>query len=198
MAEETSLTVAVLAAGQSRRFGEQDKLRVSFRGLMLGLHVVQTLPQLEIVRSAAHRIVVTTNPKHPCVPGWRDHGFKAVVNPDADEGMGTSVAQAARIARRANSQHLLIVLADMPLVPSSHYEVLVELAQSHGSTALVASSTKEAAMPPAVFGSDHFETLAALSGDNGARDLLTSGEAIQCPPDWLADIDTPEVLNDLQ
>ncbi len=198
MANELGLTIAVLAAGQSRRFGEQDKLRADFRGTMLGMCAVNTLAQSQLHRTAQHRVVVTAKREHVCNFLWREAGFDPVRNPSADEGMGSSVAQAARIARRAGSAHLLIALADMPLVPAEHFEALVTAAQEQAVKAIIASSDGQVPMPPAVFGQDHFDTLAELSGDQGARALLANADTMAAPSDWLADIDTPEALAKLQ
>ena len=182
--------VAVLAAGQSRRFGTGDKLCAIFRDKPLGLHVSDALSRMK----AEYRLVIAAEENHNCARGWQAAGFSVVRNPNADEGMGTSVAVAARLARRTGTDILLITLADMPLVPVSHYVALIESARERGSAAVVASTDDALRMPPAAFGSDHFDALAELGGDQGARDLLQQGQTIDCPPEWLADIDTPEAL----
>lgn len=190
MAEQLRLAIAVLAAGRSQRFGEEDKLRVPFRGKALGLHATDTLGRVD----AEVRIVVTSDLAHICARGWEASGFAPVKNPNADEGMGTSVAVAARIARRAGVEALLIALADMPLVPRRHFQALVEAAGEARANAIIASSHGSARMPPAIFSSDRFNALADLAGDAGARGLLAQAELITCPPEWLADIDTPDAL----
>lgn len=190
MADSQRLAIAVLAAGQSQRFGLQDKLRVPFRGAPLGLHATDKLSRLK----ADARFVIAARADHSCGRGWEYAGFSVVGNPNAQEGMGTSVAIAARIARRVGVDALLIALADMPLVPRTHYRALTNAAEMRGTEAVVASTDGAAAMPPAVFGSDHFDALAELSGDQGARALLSGAQTIACPPEWLVDIDTPEAL----
>lgn len=197
MAELPRLMIAVLAAGQSRRFGSGDKLVAPFRGKPLGLHVTDTLGVGRSGLEAEARVVIAADDKHVCAGGWNKAGFAVVRNPSAAEGMGTSVATAARIARRGKADHLLLALADMPLVPPMHYSALAERGWSVGSTAIVASSNGEARMPPAVFGSDHFDTLTELDGDSGARTILGQGEVIECVSEWLVDIDTPEALAEL-
>lgn len=187
MADGLRLAFAVLAAGQSKRFGAEDKLRVPFRGKALGLHVTDTLGRFDAVT----RIVATSDRNHVCARGWEAAGFAPAVNPNAGEGMGTSVAVAARIARRAGADALMIALADMPLVPREHYDALVEVARPD---AIVASSNGSVRMPPAVFGSNYFDKLAELTGDAGARDLLAKADLVSCSPQWLVDIDTPQAL----
>ncbi len=194
MAKAARLTVAVLAAGQSQRFGASDKLCATFQGRPLGLHVCEMLARARFALRPQHRLIITSDESHPCADGWKQAGFSVVLNPNANEGMGTSVAAAARIARRAESNLLLIALADMPLVPVSHYAALVEAVTLRGPEAIAASSDGQAKMPPAVFGRDHFDALADLSGDTGARVLLSDSETVDCQPEWLTDIDTQEAL----
>ena len=105
--------------------------------------------------------------------------------------MGTSVAMAARLAIEAQADALMIALADMPLVPPAHFRALAAQA---GRSAICVSRTGETRMPPAIFGADHFERFASLGGDKGARGILAEGTAIDCPSEWLRDVDTPEDL----
>lgn len=190
MGDIMRLAVAVLAAGSSRRFGPVDKLRAPFRGKPLGLHVSDALAEVP----AGLRMVIASDEQHSCAGNWRDTGFEIVRNPSADEGMGTSVATAARIARRAECNALLIALADMPLIPVTHFRALVDAASALGPDLLIASTNGIVRMPPAIFGSGQFGRLAELTGDKGARLILGEGDTIKCRTRWLADIDTPEVL----
>ena len=188
MVERRTVGVALLAAGASRRFGVNDKLAAELGGVPLGQHAAMAFPLAEV--SAAWVIVAARG--HSCEPGWEALGFKPVVNPAAAEGMGTSVALAARLAMREGLDALAIALADMPLVPGEHHCALIEAVS--GPSDIAVSATGDARMPPAVFGSAHFEVLARLTGDKGARDLLRSGRIVACPPEWLADVDTAEAL----
>lgn len=191
---ETHPTIAVLAAGASRRFGEADKLLANFRGKPLGLHVPDALRDVP----AAQQVIIAADEDHVCAKGWAEAGFSIVRNPNAVEGMGTSVAIAARIARRASASFLLVALADMPLVPLHHYSALIAQAQKRGAGAVTCSFDGASRMPPAVFGAHHFDVLAELVGDQGARRLLDEGDAIECPREWLVDVDTPGTLTTLE
>jgi len=197
LADAPRLTIAVLAAGQSRRFGTSDKLCAPFQGKALGLHVCDALARARFALRPQHRLIIAAEEDHSCVGGWKDAGFSIVLNPNAFEGMGTSVAAAARIARRAESDMLLIALADMPMVPVSHYAALVEAASERGPGAIVSSSNSESRMPPAVFSRNHFDALSDLTEETGARAMIANGETVDCPSDWLVDIDTPEALEAL-
>ena len=190
MAESKRLAVAVLAAGASRRFGTKDKLAAEFRGRMLGLHATHAIPR----ETFEHAWVIASDVDHPCADGWRSAGFELQANPRAAEGMGTSVALAAKLAKEAETDGLLIALADMPLVPARHFAALVQYALAKGPGHLAVSSKSGVRTPPAIFGSDRFDRLERLGGDAGARHILAEGKTISCPPEWLIDIDTPEAL----
>ena len=187
---ELRIAVAVLAAGQSRRFGAEDKLAADLKGRRLGEYAVATLGGLAFDQ----RWVIAASAGHPCSAAWQASGFVVAVNDRAHEGMGTSLALAAGLAQDAGADALLIALADMPLVPASHFAALLERGAALGDAAIVASEAAGRRMPPALFGRDHFGQLAAARGDQGARHLLGSAQPVTCPPDWLIDVDDPAAL----
>lgn len=180
--------VALLAAGSSRRFGEADKLLADFRGRPLGEHAAIAIPRERF----AQAWVITARPRHRCEAVWRECRFDPVANPTANQGMGTSVALAAKLAKKARCDALMIALADMPLVPRSHFDALLD--DFEKGSILTVSRSKEANMPPAVFDAAYFVEIRDSAGDKGARELLASGQVVPCPPEWLIDIDTPEDL----
>ena len=192
MAEPRRIGVALLAAGSSRRFGDSDKLAAPFRGTMLGNYTSSALP----TGLCARAWVIASRQGHPCQAQWRASGFDIAINPGASEGMGTSVALAARLAAHEGLDALLIALADMPLVPVEHYAALIDAVRAPGDIAT--SATTATRLPPACFGSDHLSALAATTGETGARHLLDLGEVVPCPPEWLVDIDTPEALERIE
>lgn len=181
---EWRIGVALLAAGASRRFGEADKLAADFHGLPLGAHAARAIP---LDRFARAWLVADRGS-----PAWAPPGFEVLVNACAEEGMSLSVALAAKAAQAARLDALLIALADMPFVPSEHFQELAFAISDHGSSATSALGSTR--MPPAIFGSAHFKSLSRLSGDRGARGLLAGATIVPCPPEWLVDIDTRQAL----
>ena len=190
-APSPDLPVIVLAAGASRRFGVEDKLCAEFRGRPLGEHVPLAVPVEQFERAW----IITLAPGHRCEPQWRSRRFEPLINPHAGAGLGTSVALAATAAKEAELDGLLITLADMPLVPASHYNALIK--EWDASEPITVSARGDTHMPPALFAKSFFKDLASSSGDQGARALIAQGLVVPCPPEWLADIDTPEALRTL-
>lgn len=184
MAERSRLGVALLAAGSSRRFGKDNKLAANFKGRPLGEHAAAALP----MERFASGWVITSHPTHRCKAFWRERFLTPVVNDKAEQGMGSSVALAATLARKTNCDALLITLADMPFVPRIHFEALLD--EWKAGRLISASGRDGVHMPPAIFDAAHFVQLQQSCGDKGARDLLALSQIVRCPPDWLIDIDT--------
>ncbi|WP_267387777.1 nucleotidyltransferase family protein [Sphingomonas sp. GC_Shp_3] len=176
--ERTALVL--LAAGRSSRFGAADKLAADLFGRPLGLHVAATLAPLPF----AARIAVCGG----TAPDYAAHGFEMLFNPRAAEGASTSVALGVAAARTHGCDAVLIALADMPCVTTAHIQRLFDA--SDNANTVVASSDGVRLSPPALFSAAHFDTLASLSGDQGARDLIRSGRHIVTRADELIDIDT--------
>ncbi|AMO73111.1 hypothetical protein AZE99_15740 [Sphingorhabdus sp. M41] len=181
--------LALLAAGQSRRFGEQDKLCALLGGRMLGLHAAETAAEMPFSQK-----LVISSPDHPCSAQWTALGFQVIANEDAAKGQATSVRLAATHAIEAGAKALCIMLADMPFVTPDHIGKLIEGFAQAGSTRTVASGRNGQTMPPAIFPSGSLERLIGLTGDSGARKLLGDALLTTGGDQLLMDIDTPEDL----
>lgn len=175
------VVLVLLAAGQSKRFGDQNKLEIEFLGAPLGLHVVTALEGMPF----RERLVVTDG----CNVDFASRGFTVIHNPDVATGMAGSVRLGAKRAKEMGAAAVLIALADMPRVTSSHIYHLLEAAD--GDEAVVASSDGVQPRPPALFGRGRFEFLMTREGDTGARELVRAGKHVVTTPAELIDIDTP-------
>jgi molybdenum cofactor cytidylyltransferase len=113
-------------------------------------------------------------------------GFDCVRAP-ADAPMSVSLKLGIAAAAQTVCDACLIALADMPLVPASHIRAL--LAAHDGG--LTATLSGEVRMVPALIARSAFPSIAALTGDQGARALLRDAPGVAAPPEWLVDIDTP-------
>ena len=175
--------IALLAAGRASRFGA-DKLAAACAGGPLAGHAVAAvlatgLPALCITAPGAR-------------PDWLPADIPAVPNPDAAEGLATSVALAAREAARRGAPSLLLHLADMPCVTPA---LLLAVTEAGAMAACRYPSGRPGV--PARFPADRFAELASLAGDRGAAALLQADPAVvlvDCAADDLIDVDTPEAL----
>jgi molybdenum cofactor cytidylyltransferase len=181
----------LLAAGSATRFGS-DKLQ---HALPHGVHIaVQAARHL---RSQVPRVVATVKPGAQALSSsLESEGCEVVVCDNAHEGMGASLACAARAAGRA--QGYLVALGDMPFVrPSSIAAVREALA---GGAPLAAPYFRARRGHPVGIAGSFFEQLVALRGDEGARQLLAANAARlqKIPvgdPGVIRDIDTPGDLS---
>ena len=185
--EDTVLVL--LAAGKSERFGDiGSKLDHEFLSHPLGLHVAIALEDMPFKQ----RIAVVDG----CRIDYGAHGFTLVHNGDPTRDMASSVRLGVACARQQGAQAVVIALADMPRVTATHIHRLLDAAE--GSAAVVSSSDGVAPRPPALFGHDLFDELEAVTGDQGARELIRRGKHVVMAPAELIDVDTPEELEELR
>jgi len=187
--ENSGIMLALLAAGQSRRFGDQDKLGALLGDKMLGLHAAGTGAGMPFSQK-----LVIASPEHDCAAQWRELGYRVIANEDANQGQATSVRLAAAHAVEAGASALCIMLADMPFVTSDHLARLIKTFEQAGETKTAASARSGQAMPPAIFPSAALDSLLELNGDTGARILLKDALLVTGSHRLLMDIDTPDDL----
>lgn len=171
------VAVAILAAGQGRRFGS-DKLLAPINGVPMGLHIARSLEMFDF----AERFVVCAEAS-PLAADFAALGFQLLLNADPARGQASSLQIAVRSAEATTARALLVVLADMPFVTPEHVLSVVEVGR------FAASHNGTAAMPPALFPRDMWPLLHAAEGDRGARPLLSGAELVHAPPSELRDID---------
>jgi len=180
----------LLAAGSASRFGS-DKLQ---HPLPHGVAIA--------VQAARHLIAVVPRVVAVVRPGTDDtarslaaEGCEVVVCDKAVEGMGASLACAARAAGAADGY--LVALADMPFVrPSTIAAVRDALA---GGALLAAPYWRARRGHPVGFAGSLRAELEALTGDEGAKRVLAAHEARLLKvavgdPGAIRDIDKPSDL----
>jgi molybdenum cofactor cytidylyltransferase len=184
------VVLVLLAAGKSARFGDiGSKLDAPFLTRPLGLHVAVALAAIPF-----RERVTVVSPR--CAIDYAPHGFHVVNNDDAVGDMASSVRLGVACAQARGAKAVLLALADMPRVTASHVYRLLDAADS--ADAVVASSDGVGPKPPALFAQAHFATLCALTGDQGARDLIRAGRHVVTNAAELIDVDTPEELERLR
>lgn len=177
--------VAVLAAGRASRFGG-GKLDAPCAGRPLGHWALDAVMEAGLPPGL---IVTQTEP--PQFAGQAE-GWTILPNAQADSGLASSLACAARHARAERASALLVLLADMPLVPG---RLLMELVETGAPAAAIHPDGRPGV--PALLPAYLFERIASLEGDRGAASLLATDPATQwlaAEPGWLLDVDTPDEL----
>ena len=181
--EEVALLV--MAGGVSRRFADADKLTVDLHGRPLGLHTPARLAPMPW----RQRLAVA---RPPLAAALTHEGF-AVVAPVSGNGLGDNLALGARHVEAASA--VLIVLADMPFVTTTHIQAMLRAAAPE---AIVTTRSDAVRSPPVLIGRAYFEALRGLTGDQGARAIFPLAGAnvidIDATADAIADIDTHDDL----
>jgi molybdenum cofactor cytidylyltransferase len=183
--ERTALVL--LAAGRSHRF-DGDKLAEPFLDKPLAYHVVTALQNVPFLTRIA--VVSDTGLDFGAL------GYQVEANPDPSLGQARSLCHGVTVAREAGADAVLVALADMPRVTATHIYRLFDAAD--GLDTVVASSNGAQPCPPALFGSNLFDELLDLKGDEGARDLIRRGHHVVTSPAELVDIDTRADLRELR
>lgn len=180
----------LLAAGSASRFGS-DKLR---HALPHGVSIaVQSLRHLRA--ELGHVIAVVRPASDQLAAALEAEGCEVVVCENAAEGMGASLACAARAAGEVDAY--IVALGDMPFVrPSTIAAVRDALA---GGAPLVAPYFHARRGHPVGIAGRFAPDLIALKADEGAKKLLAANEQtiVKIPvgdPGVVRDIDRPEDL----
>jgi molybdenum cofactor cytidylyltransferase len=178
----------ILAAGRASRFGT-DKRQA--RGPWAGplLHHV-----LALYRPLFARLAVVTGPEDAFGDeACRLFSAERVINPEADLGLGRSLAAGAGWLEEERDFCAVIGLADMPFIaPATIAAVAAEGVRSGRAVAPAFQGTLGF---PRVLPAVLFPRLRALSGDRGAAAVIDWRDALWLEVEdagILADIDKPE------
>ena len=156
------ITGVLLAAGQSRRFGD-NKLLAEIDQQALILHAAVSLSP------CSRLLAVVRRQDHALHQLLLDRSIELVFNDQSTRGMGSSIACAVAASR--HSHGWCVLPADMPFIhPSTTQAVFSALANS---AALAAPFFKGKRGHPVGFGRQLMHQLLELDSEPGARDIVT-------------------------
>lgn len=179
----------VLAAGASSRMGRLKQL-LPYRGWTLVEHAVE-----QALAAGFGPVVVVTGAQAEAVTAAI--GQKPVLlafNEAWASGMGSSIAAGMRRLADAGVEAVAILLADQPLVTSTHLRAMANLLR-RSQFRIVAAEYNGMPGVPALFPRELFAQLRSLAAEAGARQLLRSSQADivrYALPEAAMDVDTPE------
>jgi len=179
-----SVAGVLLAAGAGTRFGGRKLLHPLANGIPIGVLALRSL------RLALPRVVCVVRPGDDELRELflREHA-DVIECKDADLGMGHSLA--AGVRTQVDASGWVIALGDMPRIRT---ETIAALAQAleQGFDLVVPVFAGQRGHPVA-FGPRFREHLLALSGDRGARAILTA----HAPVLRELKVDDPGVIQDV-
>jgi len=180
----------VLAAGRSLRFGANKQIQE-----LHGQPLVSRAAALARAVCSENTLLVVGHEWRRVVAAAEQHCQFVAINENYDDGIGTSIAVAAKsLAHSADC--MLILLADQPLISEDHLKALLS-AWSGGDEEIVATAFAGTQGPPVLMPRGAFSDLAKLQGDTGARQLLENPD-YRLTTVWFdpaaIDIDSPDDL----
>lgn len=161
----------LLCAGQSQRYGPENKLLGDYKGQPLICSALQTLRALDV----EEKIVVTGFEASKITPMVREFVIETCYNPNFKEGMGSSI----RTGVQALSFHLdayLIMLGDMPSVTVGLCNLVIDTFQSGNRQTLIRPSFGGQPGHPVLIPAHYRRNLIALQNDQGLRDIIACGQ----------------------
>jgi molybdenum cofactor cytidylyltransferase len=184
----------VLAAGQSRRMGQANKLLAQLDGRPMVAHAVDAM-----LGSRAGPVIVVTG--HQADEVRAALGEREVVwahNPDYASGLSSSLA-AGLAALPDDAEGVVVGLGDMPRITSAQIDRLIAAFNPLEGRAICVPTVRGKRGNPVLFAARFVPEMREIGGDVGARHLIGehAEEVVEIELDddgALLDIDTPEAL----
>jgi molybdenum cofactor cytidylyltransferase len=188
------IAALVLAAGQSRRMGERNKLLAEVDGRPMVTHIVDAL----LGSRAAPVIVITGHQAEQVRAALGDRPVHLVANPDYALGLSTSL-KGGLAALPDDVEGVLVGLGDMPRIRSAQIDRLIAAFNPLEGRAIVVPTVRGKRGNPVLFATRFVPEMRQITGDVGARHLIGEHDdqvvEIEMEDDApLLDIDTPEAL----
>ncbi|MEH6581860.1 MAG: molybdopterin-binding/glycosyltransferase family 2 protein [Halioglobus sp.] len=194
--EPYKVAAIVLAAGQSRRMGEQHKLQATVDDVPMIQRVVDAALQAEIVSTT----VITGNRALELEQLLKGRDISLVHNPDYREGIASSLKRGLA-SLPSDIDGVMILLADMPFITATHINELLAEFNPANERDIVAPIREGRLGNPVTWSTRYIPTMMQLSGDRGARSLLEEYAAnvweVPMGDDAIfMDVDTPAALEE--
>lgn len=194
--EGTFVSGVILAAGESRRFGQlEPKQLLAFEGETL-VRRMGRQARASSLRQVVLVVGYRTDEVERAVAGLE---LEVVRNPDYASGQSSSV-RAGLQAVDPRAAGALFLPCDQPFLDAAVIDRLVSAfcAKGGGRETIVVPRHGQRRGAPVLFGRAHFDELARITGDEGGRQLLRrSARVLEVELDSerpLLDVDTPEDL----
>jgi molybdenum cofactor cytidylyltransferase len=183
--------IVILAAGASTRMGQPKQLlRIGTESLLQrAIRIALSTPFRPVV------VVLGAN-QEKIEPELAGLEVQLVYNPHWSTGMGSSIATGVNHLQHLakNSQAVLILVGDQPLLNSAHLLALQER-KKQGNSPMVVSRYAATSGVPALFDQSLFGELIELHGAQGAKPLIQKyldQASVVDFEEGVLDIDTPE------
>ena len=189
------IAAIILAAGQSRRMGQINKLLAQIDGQAMVNRVVAAVR----ASRAGPILVVVGHEADKLRAAIGNDNVRFVENPDYAKGLSTSLARATAALDR-NVDGVVVCLGDMPRVSAAAIDRLIAAFDPLEGRAICVPTYNGKRGNPMIFAQRFFDEVRDISGDLGARQLTGAYPDLTCEVEMaedgvLLDIDTPSALS---
>ncbi len=187
------VSAIVLAGGQSRRMGQENKLAL----LINGKPMVRFAVDAAIVGGVDEVVVVTGYEETKIREVLNSLEVRFVQNPDFADGLSTSL-KAGIAALSPHVNHALVLLGDMPEISGAMVAKMLSALENADIGSIIVATHDGKRGNPVIWPRAHFDALMAISGDTGARHIIGQNmdQVIEVELGSAAslDLDTPQAF----
>ena len=200
---DVSITAIILAAGQSRRMGADNKLLLEHDCKPILRHVAEAALG---AKSVSDVVVVTGHEAEAVADALSGLDVRLVHNVAYEEGLSASLRSGIE-AVSPETSHALVLLGDMPGISAGMIERMASALEDGedkvpAEKAILVATSQGKRGNPVLWPRAHFEALAAISGDTGARHIIGQNRdaviEVEIGKAAALDVDTPEAYAELK
>jgi len=182
----------LLAAGESKRFGDKNKLSEIINGKPIINHILDTLFE---IFDPSELIVIVGHEQNIIKNLIFNKEIKILENKDYRKGIGTSIALGMNNLN-VDIDGVMIIPADMPYINSKDLINLEKKFMELNCVKVVMPEHNYRIGNPVILPRNYFKTLKSLKDDFGARSLIRKKDIITLKTGFgtIFDIDTKEEL----
>ena len=159
------ISAILLAAGQSKRMGGENKLTKKIQGIPLIKHSVKN-----ILASSVDELIIVLGYQKEIIKKLMDKNekIKFVFNKDFESGMASSIKTGLDNLSE-KTEAFFICLGDMPMV---NHDIYNQLIKSKDNKEIIVPTYKGQQRNPVLFDKSMKEKVLDIKGDIGAKKIL--------------------------
>ena len=190
-----NITNLILAAGQSKRMKEINKLLVKINNETL----IEKIVKSSLESSANNTVVVLGHESNLLLKYLSNKNLTTTINKDYLKGQSSSL-QAGLSALPEDCDAAIIILADMPDINFKLINQLIDNYNPDENKSIIIPTYNNKKGNPILLSREFFPDMLSIKGDKGAKDIIKKNkkyikEIPQNNASVLKDIDTKEDLN---
>jgi molybdenum cofactor cytidylyltransferase len=161
------ITAILLAAGQSKRLKDENKLTKLFKGKPLINHILYSL-----IKSKVNKIIIVLGFEHLKIKTklLKNKKINFVVNKNYKKGMSSSIKTGLKKLPK-NSKGFLIVLGDMPNITKTTINKIC-LSIIRSDKEIILPKFKNKTGNPIGFKHSMIKNIYKIKGDRGAKNII--------------------------